>query len=341
MDPRNLNENFFWQQNTSEDKIKFLLRYAILAPSTHNTQPWLFKITEDVCEIYYDKKYVLIEADSKKRDLYISMGCLIENLIIAANFFNVFGSLKINESLFSNHIATFKLSKIIPERFNENYTSLLKAILKRSNARGLFYPCSNCFQVCEEVKKSIPTEYIKEVSIDFISDDSKIKKISNLTAEGLQIAYKNKSFRREMSKWMKNSLTKKREGIPGYALKMPLLLSFILPTLVRYVDIGKFLAKLNKKSLSSAPIVAVLSSSINNPSVWIDIGRVSERIMLEINVRNLNTSIFVASIEMGNLHTKLKEIINTDKEPQFLFAIGKLDLPKKLTPRHNLEEKII
>src|SRR3989338_7328667 len=83
-------EEFFMLKNSAE-KIKFLLRYAILAPSTHNSQPWFFKIENNSCKIYADfEKYTIIEADPIKRDLYISLGCLIENLIVAAKYYNVF-----------------------------------------------------------------------------------------------------------------------------------------------------------------------------------------------------------------------------------------------------------
>lgn len=65
-----------------QESIKEILKYGILAPSTHNTQPWLFKVKDNSVEIYYDPKLKLPEADKEGRDLYISMGCLIENIII-------------------------------------------------------------------------------------------------------------------------------------------------------------------------------------------------------------------------------------------------------------------
>ncbi|OKH30965.1 hypothetical protein NIES2101_41915 [Calothrix sp. HK-06] len=40
----NVQETDFPATGTSEEKLKFILNYAILAPSSHNTQPWCFKI---------------------------------------------------------------------------------------------------------------------------------------------------------------------------------------------------------------------------------------------------------------------------------------------------------
>ena len=35
----------------ARERVRFLLRYAILAPSGHNTQPWLFRTSGDVVEL--------------------------------------------------------------------------------------------------------------------------------------------------------------------------------------------------------------------------------------------------------------------------------------------------
>jgi len=37
-----INEQDFPRGEDSTEKLKFLIRYAILAPSSHNTQPWKF-----------------------------------------------------------------------------------------------------------------------------------------------------------------------------------------------------------------------------------------------------------------------------------------------------------
>lgn len=41
---RKINISDFPEKGSLEFQIKFVLNYAILAPSTHNSQPWLFKI---------------------------------------------------------------------------------------------------------------------------------------------------------------------------------------------------------------------------------------------------------------------------------------------------------
>jgi hypothetical protein len=51
------------------EQAKFLLRYAILVPSSHNSQPWRFAIRDEAIEISYDETRWLEVADQDKRKL--------------------------------------------------------------------------------------------------------------------------------------------------------------------------------------------------------------------------------------------------------------------------------
>ncbi len=53
-DPWEISERIFPKKGKSSDKLRYLLNYAILAPSGHNSQPWLFKIVGDDVELYAD-----------------------------------------------------------------------------------------------------------------------------------------------------------------------------------------------------------------------------------------------------------------------------------------------
>jgi nitroreductase len=72
---------------TIGDQLRFLLRYAILAPSGHNTQPWLFMITGDGIELYADRSRALPVVDPDDRELIISCGAALATLQIAMRHF--------------------------------------------------------------------------------------------------------------------------------------------------------------------------------------------------------------------------------------------------------------
>jgi hypothetical protein len=61
-----------------------LVRAAVLAANAHNTQPWLFHVTEREISVYADTSRNIGAMDSLHREMYISLGCAIENMCIAA-----------------------------------------------------------------------------------------------------------------------------------------------------------------------------------------------------------------------------------------------------------------
>ncbi len=324
----------FPNQGSLTDKIKFVLGYAILAPSTHNSQPWLFKIEGSICKIYYDKELKIPEADPISRDLYISMGCMIENIAISANYFGIFKDLKY--VLQDNFIAEVYFQE--SGEGNKDLEYLINAIPKRVNARGIFEPTPLSGSIQAE---TMSLKKDGRINPHYITDRDTIKNLSALTGFGLRFAYKSPSFRKEMSGWMHNSLTNKKTGLPGYSLRMPLLLSFIIPTLVRFFDISPLLAKLNYKSMSSAPFIFVLTSAESSPSIWLEVGRLAERYMLHLNSQDIKTSIFVASIEMGDIYKKVQGVLGTSLTPQFIFCAGYMKNVQPHSPRENLESKLI
>ena len=49
-----INKQDFPYAGSGAEKLLFLLRYAILAPSSHNTQPWKFLVGEDEIQVFAD-----------------------------------------------------------------------------------------------------------------------------------------------------------------------------------------------------------------------------------------------------------------------------------------------
>ncbi len=70
-----------------EEKIACLLRYAILAPSSHDSRSWRFSVVQNTVELRPDLRRWLREADSDSRELDISLGCALEIVLIAAERF--------------------------------------------------------------------------------------------------------------------------------------------------------------------------------------------------------------------------------------------------------------
>ncbi len=64
------------------DQVSYLIRTAARAPSLHNSQPWRFKVSEDVIELYADPRRKL-RVDPVGREMLISCGAALFGLRLA------------------------------------------------------------------------------------------------------------------------------------------------------------------------------------------------------------------------------------------------------------------
>ena len=62
-----------------------LVRAAVLAASPHNSQPWLFRVTESRIDLFADPARNIGAVDPYRREMYIGLGCALENLLLAAD----------------------------------------------------------------------------------------------------------------------------------------------------------------------------------------------------------------------------------------------------------------
>lgn len=328
----------FPKKGSLKTQIEFCLSYGILAPSTHNSQPWRFEVKKDYCDIYNDSSIQIIEGDPQKNYLYITMGCLIENILIAASYFRIFKDVEYYGKGRNGLLARVYFEKNSKKDGSRLDKSLLDAIPRRINARGIFQS--------KKINKNIMSDLYdlndyKDIQMSLIDKMKDINKAAELTAEGISHAYNRKTFRYEMSKWINNNLSSKKRGIPGYSLKMPLFLSIIFPIIIPYVNLGEILSRLNYKSVSSAPLIVAVSSKSKDFKSMIEVGRISQRIMLYLASKNIRHSIFVASLEAKSLKRKLKELTKTNYDPEFLLCAGYMATSQKHTPRLPLASRIM
>jgi hypothetical protein len=71
-------------RTAAADPGEAIVRAGILAASAHNTQPWLFAIDADRVTIYADTSRHLGSFDPYLREMHISLGCAVENMVLAA-----------------------------------------------------------------------------------------------------------------------------------------------------------------------------------------------------------------------------------------------------------------
>ena len=267
-----INEKDFPRSGKIEDQIKFILGYAILAPSTFNSQPWKCKLDKNKLEVYLDRERITQKSDKTERFAHISMGAFIETLLTAADYFGLSAKIK-----FTKHSKKTKLQHLATISFKigkANKNSLLMAITKRTTNRS---PSKNK-KIDQKNLSEISRLSTSEIKIKILDEKNKDEIIS-ISELGDYNIWTDIEFRKEHVGWVRNNLTKKYDGMPGFGVNANLFTSFLATPVILSPIFPKFQSKKNVKAIKSTKNFVVLSSRESFQD-WINVGMIFEKLAL-------------------------------------------------------------
>ena len=74
-----------WNPANAAEGLKEPVRAAILAANAHDTQPWQFAVSANGVDVYADRSRNLGSFDPFRREMHLSVGAAVANLLIAAS----------------------------------------------------------------------------------------------------------------------------------------------------------------------------------------------------------------------------------------------------------------
>ena len=111
-----------------------LVNAAILAANAHDTQPWRFVVANDQIDLYADRSRSMGAMDPVRREMDMSLGCALENLVLTARANGLAPTVTLlPDASEPNFIARVHLTTEVPDR-----SPLFEAIPKRHTNRGAF-----------------------------------------------------------------------------------------------------------------------------------------------------------------------------------------------------------
>lgn len=295
-------------------QLRFLVNFAILAPSSHNSQPWKFQVTGRKIYLLPDFDRALPHSDQNHRQLFISLGCALENLLIAADYYGFETSWAYQET---NHVIEVSFNKVREHTGNE--THLIFAIAKRRTNRNKYVEGLPNESFFEKLQSHSTTNS----QISFIKDKEAKNKIAEIVSKALAVAMEDKLFRRELSQYVKPNTTKSSLGMPASGFGIPTLLSFIAPALLKHLNMSKLTKKQDLSLLKDhTPVFGVIATAEDNPKSWIEAGLLYERVALEAEKEKLSTAPLAAAIQIKDFYKQLQNILGTNQRPQVFFRLG-------------------
>ncbi len=331
-----ISERDFPKNGDIAEEIKFFLRFGILAPSTHNTQPWKIKIANNTALILPDWSRRLPQADPDDSNLFFSLGCLAQNTIIAAAKFGytVFPKIEIVTKQESSIQLVFKKTGTS----NRSLAELFPALSQRYSNKLVYS------------KKLIDPDQLRclrEISADntkvvLTTDDEIINRVSQIHQEAVAEYAQKKDFTVELSHWMRTNNTKADDGMPAFVVGQTGIPAMIGKHVIgRFPQIMKLLAKKDRRLIQSSSAVGIIASPDDHMRDWIYSGMTYEKLALQATVLGLSTTVMAAMTEDKFSKKALGEIFNVPRIPQMFFRLGFSSNVPYHTPRRNLEKALV
>jgi len=307
-------------------KTRELLEAAILAPSSHNTQPWLFELKDTRISLLADRTRALPVNDPDDRELAISCGAALFNLRVAAGNAGVKASVRLLPGKDDNDmLAAVDLHGGPPVA--EEIARLYSEIPRRRTYRKRFSP--------EPVPESVLNDLVNAAEqegawLKVLSDESMRQHAADLVAEGDSIQWANRSWRRELAAWM-------HPRRKGDGLTVPGFIGPIAQGLIRTFDMGKGVAAKDSQLAEESPLLAVLGTEVDSQAEWLKAGQALERVLLSACKAGLQASYLNQPIQTASLRPKLQHAIGVSGFPQILLRLGFPAEKLPAVPRRSIE----
>lgn len=326
----------FPASGTLEDQYLFLLRYATLAPSSHNAQPWRCTLTDAGIAVYADHTRRLPVADPADRELLMSVGAFLLNLRVAAARFGFDSRVDYNYSgTRGRPLAFVRLAPRAPrERIASHLLPLFPAITRRHTNRHPFLVTRIPQPVVDGLRSAARTS---QVGLMLSTDGALNTRVAELVATGDRQLHADPEFRRELAEWVRPNWTRKRDGITGAAFGVSGFASTLGPWATRTFDMGSAQAARDKNLCATAPLLAVIHGEDTIPQL-LEAGELLERVWLTLAGEGLCCSFFNLLIEVPDLRLNLRSLLGLSSWPQLLLRVGySLNEPVP-TPRRAVRE---
>ena len=290
--------------------------YASKAPSGHNTQPWKFHITDSTITVLPNLDVALPVVYRNNRELFISLGCAVENLCIAASYFG-----------YTTHIIECSIEAIILELTKNALTiedSLFHQIEKRQTNRNIYNGNKISDGILQQLQ-SIPKEngiqfYFTEINTPFANT------ITQYIMKGNEIQMADIAFKNELLSWMR--FNKKQVEATHNGLSYLVFGNPPLPRILARPIVSLFLKpnaqnKSDRKKIDSSSHFVVCATQRDTIEEWINLGRTLQRFLLKVTEIGISYAFLNQPCEVAALAFDLREKLPVNKEhPTLIMRIG-------------------
>lgn len=331
-EPWTIDDSEFYELEGRDEQMEFLLRYAVLAPSGHNTQPWRFAIVPGGIEVFADYTRRLPQVDPADRELLMSVGAAILNLRVAAAHFGYESAV-----VYQRTDGDTPPAALVTLREtcgpDQSLGRLFSAILRRRTNRHLFdgrpIDTDALSSLCD-----VADEYPEFIHFLLPRDTARI---AELVAQGDRMQMENRAVREELADWVRSTRTTAGDGICADALGIPEIFSSVAASVIRRMDLGGVQARRDAALVGATSLLIVMTAEDDRVSL-LRAGELLERLLLTTTLAGLQYSFMNQPVQVATLRHLLEPIVSAKHPPQLLLRIGYAPPVEQPMPRRDVAE---
>lgn len=316
------------------DRVRELVRCATLAPSAHNTQCWKFRVSDGAVTILPDFSRRCPISDPNNHHLYVTLGCAVENLVIAARAHGI--DAIVDSTTPSEGIKINVTKTCAPE-----VTALFKAIPDRQCTRTEYdgQPLTS-----EELQLLTQAGTGKGVRIQLFTKEEAQSSLLEWIQRANAAQLNDAEFKKELVHWTR--FNNKHAVASGDGLAINRVLG--KPSMPKWL--GHFILKIAlkaspqneeiRKQIASSAGMAIFVSEKDDVMHWVEAGRCYERFALQATALGVKNSFLNQPVEVSKIRPDFaKELGLTGGRPDLVVRFGRgAAMPHSL--RRPLEEVI-
>ena len=275
-----------WDEARGLDRVVLA---ATLAASSHNTQPWRFRMSDSAIDVLGDRGRTMGAADPRLRELHVSLGCALENAAIAAADAGMPVAI---EQVPGGPGAHFARLTFGDDGGSTSHADLASAIPTRRTNRAAFDPARPVAQTTLDGFAALAEPGVR---VEWLTSPADRAKFTSLSVEATTAQVADAAMQRDSHRWYRmrrSDAEEERDGITVRGANLPpavaLMLGLMPPTPDSF-DEGWAKAT-SETHCGTAPAFGLLVVERDSDRAsWINAGRTYQRLQLAATRKGIAT----------------------------------------------------
>lgn len=316
---------------TCREQLRYLVRYATMAPSTHNVQPWRFRVNERSVDVYLDPNRCLPTLDHDRREVTLSVGAAIYNLRLAMRCFLLEPEVEIlPDASDPDWMARVTIAgSTSPSR--EDVTEMVE-LPRRHTERGpvRLAPIdpTHVTELCHAAKD----EGAVLVNVDF---GPPREVLASLIHEGDRRCFASAEYRHELRQW--TAYGDRPDGVPANTAGP---VERALGWALSFQPERNQRARRDAEAIMNAPAVLMLASQKDDVASRLAAGQALQRVLLRAAAHGLSAAYYGSLLVLPDLRETLRVRSGLGLYPQLIFRLGQ-GRHRAPAPRRSLQEVLL